>query len=208
MSRNCGWKQNSLKLLLVVDICLIKYKNGILLLAATEHFRLYSSQENIPVGFVPPSFLVPGEGICPTPSVGRPPVGKPSPSRQTPPPWTEWQTRVKKLPCPKLRLRAVNITDLLSVISGYTGNCTSTGAYRGPADTLCALRCRGCTSASAQNRRKMWRLYVTFGHKEKESRSRYFLFLTCTICKYHQLLCVHTMKSNILIISQDKIELG
>ena len=27
------------------------------------------------------------------------------------PPWTEWQTGAKILPCPKLRLRAVNITD-------------------------------------------------------------------------------------------------
>ena len=27
--------------------------------------------------------------------------------RYSPPPWTEWQTGVKILPCPKLRLRAV-----------------------------------------------------------------------------------------------------
>ena len=30
---------------------------------------------------------------------------------QRSPPWTEWQTRVETLPCPKLRLRAVKITN-------------------------------------------------------------------------------------------------
>ena len=31
------------------------------------------------------------------------------------PPWTEWQTSVKTLPCPKLRLRAVNIGKLILI---------------------------------------------------------------------------------------------
>ena len=31
------------------------------------------------------------------------------PDRDPPPPWTEWQTGVKILPCPKLRLRAINM---------------------------------------------------------------------------------------------------
>ena len=30
-----------------------------------------------------------------------------------PPPWTEWQTRVKTLPCTKLRLREVKIVNLM-----------------------------------------------------------------------------------------------
>ena len=52
--------------------------------------------------------MVPGGymvlGVCMVPGGW---VGSQHALRQTPPLWTEWQTGVKILPCPKLRLRAV-----------------------------------------------------------------------------------------------------
>ena len=48
-------------------------------------------------------------GISPAMHAGIPP----------PPPWTEWQTGVKILPCPKLLLRAVNIHLSSLVIYGW-----------------------------------------------------------------------------------------
>ena len=41
--------------------------------------------------------------------------GYPSMQWAQTPPWTEWQTGVKALPCPKLRLRAVNIGKLILI---------------------------------------------------------------------------------------------
>ena len=76
-------------------------------------------QESIPVGCSPPTFLIRGGRV----SAGRPPLTEIPPqgtwdqaARQEVAsyiipllPWTEWQTGVKTLTCPKLRLRAVII---------------------------------------------------------------------------------------------------
>ena len=42
-----------------------------------------------------------------TPREQAPPESNPPPDQAPPSLWTEWQTGVKILPCPKLRLRAV-----------------------------------------------------------------------------------------------------
>ena len=61
-----------------------------------------------------------------------PDMHAPSPGTHTPygahmpPLWTEWQTGVKKLPCPKLRLRAVNIySKLCAATENWTSNTWS-----------------------------------------------------------------------------------
>ena len=83
-----------------------------------------NKQESIPVGCIPPNFLVPG-GLPNPLTSGRPPrrhtlsVGRP-PRRQTPferqtsslqkadiSLWTEWHRQLKTLPCAKLRLRTI-----------------------------------------------------------------------------------------------------
>ena len=75
-----------------------------------------------------------GWGVCPfpleadLPPRGRPSLRQPPIWRQIPqgrhPPWTEWQTRVKTLSCPKLRLRAVMMeTDI------FWGCCNSVRNY-------------------------------------------------------------------------------
>ena len=90
--------------------------------------KILFKQESIPVGCVPPTFLVPvGEGVCPPPrcrppsppDADHPPPGcKPPPlvvwtvmhaGSQLPCPPVDRQTPVKTLPCPKLRLRATKI---------------------------------------------------------------------------------------------------
>ena len=55
------------------------------------------------LGDVPARGVAPAWGGCTCPR-GVPACGVPT---QVPPLWTEWQTGVKILPCPKLRLRAV-----------------------------------------------------------------------------------------------------
>ena len=83
---------------------------------SSEIKNFNTEQESIPVGCVPPAYWpcrgCPGVyvsrglslGLCP----GHPPTQRhPRTQRQTPP--LDRQTPVKTLPCPKLRLRAVNI---------------------------------------------------------------------------------------------------
>ena len=68
--------------------------------SGTEQRQLKLQQECIPVGCVPPahwSYL----------RISSYPMHAPWEQPRTPPLWTEWQTGVKILPCPKLRLRAV-----------------------------------------------------------------------------------------------------
>ena len=88
-----------------------------------------AQQESIPVGCVPPlvhctiggiSWQRPPSDTAPLPSWQRPPDRDP-PGRNIGPetendmihpfPWIEWTTGLKSLPCPKLRLRAVNIAN-------------------------------------------------------------------------------------------------
>ena len=70
-----------------------------------------------PSNYAPPATMhTPRNHACPPTTMHAPPQPHMPPSNHAcppatthPPPWTEWQTGVKILPCPKLRLRAVNI---------------------------------------------------------------------------------------------------
>ena len=99
-TRRCYGDVDLLQLLRVVCVLVSKVTNKI----KVKDSHALQKQECIPVGCVPPacwpystvsyvSVLHPGEG-------GR---------ADTPPPWTEWQTCVKTLPCPKLRLQTVTM---------------------------------------------------------------------------------------------------
>ena len=66
--------------------------------------QYYVEQEYIPVGCIPPTVVA----IWGALQEALPPPG----TRHTPL-WTEWQTGVKILPCPKVRLRAVNILAMI-----------------------------------------------------------------------------------------------
>ena len=64
-----------------------------------------------PAMHTPPAMYTPCH-TCP-PTMHVPPTTMHAPLPRTLPLWTEWQTGVKILPCPKLRLQAVNITQIL-----------------------------------------------------------------------------------------------
>ena len=108
------------------QIIFIFYLNRIMSLHCNKNHK----QECIPVGYIPPTAVAVGRGAPPgtpqgadPPDQAPPPPGADPPGPGTPRPgtpcckvcwdsthpplWTEWQTGVKILACPKLRFRAV-----------------------------------------------------------------------------------------------------